>query len=125
MKDLTTLDLSSSDIPLGLRTVIATRCGKEWKQLGRELGISESGLDEYDTERYPTYREKAHRVIYDWRRREGENATCGLLLKMCNRLKVLGQVRKAVREEYSLCFQSMCKGSLKNKDIRFTMPLLL
>ena len=104
MKDLTTLDLTSSDIPLGLRTEVANVCGKEWKQLGRELGMSESDLDEYDTERYPTYREKAHRVIYDWGRKEGENATCGLLLKTCNRLKVLGQVRKAVRDEYSLVF---------------------
>lgn len=96
------IDFSSSDIPLDLTDTVADLCRSDWRQLGRELGISNEELFEYESDKYGTLKEKAHQVIFAWQRREGETATVSLLLKVCDKLKK--DVRGRVKARHRVVF---------------------
>ena len=61
------------------------------RDIGRHLKFSEQELAEY--ERFKTLREKLYQVLHKWTERE-RNASVGMLLEVCDQLKIGGMVRQ-------------------------------
>ena len=71
--------------------VIADIGRDKWRDVGRYLNFSKQELAEY--ERFDTLQEKLYQVLHSWTDREG-NASVGVLLDVCDKVEIGGQVRR-------------------------------
>ena len=70
--------------------VVADIGSAKWREIGRRLKFAETELAEY--ERWDTIHEKLYQVLHDWTDR-ARNASVGMLLKVCDKVKIGGRVR--------------------------------
>lgn len=99
------VDVTSSDIPREVLDVVEQLGRNKWRELGVALEFRDDELYEYDdSPLYRTLQSKAHQVIYNWQRREGEAATVAKLLDACHKVQVKEGVVKQARNEYGIYF---------------------
>lgn len=53
---------------------ISEQLARDWKQLGRKLGINSNRIDSIDAD-HKTVKEKGYQVLLQWKRRDGGEAT--------------------------------------------------
>lgn len=99
-----TVHLNCSDIPPELIDTVTSLARDKWRELGRALGFEDVELYEYDASRFLTMREKAHQIVCNWMRRDGEAATVGRLLEACDKVGVGGNVRRTAHAEHLMQF---------------------
>ena len=65
---------------------ICDEVGADWKDLGIVLGLEEAFLDNVETD-LNECREKARRVLRKWRRKNGKEATVGILINALEKIE--------------------------------------
>ncbi|XP_070567706.1 p53-induced death domain-containing protein 1-like isoform X2 [Ptychodera flava] len=71
--------------------------GTQWKQVGRELGLSDADLDAIECDSMKDYREMKHHMFKNWREKMGRNATLKVLIETLEKLE-LRQLAEDVKE---------------------------
>ena len=84
---------TSGDTPLEQAPVaenpkwsIDSEVGRDWRRLGKALGLESAFLDNIDTD-FKESPEKAQKVLQKWRQKNGKEATMGILINALDKIE--------------------------------------
>ena len=66
--------------------LICGRVGAKWRELGTALGL-ESALMDAIEDNHSSYREKARKVLHEWKKNKKSGATVGILIKALEKIQ--------------------------------------
>ena len=77
---------------------ISKHIGLTWKFLARELGFSQTDIDAIEYKDVRNLKEQIYQMFYEWKKREGQNATADRLLSAIKKAE-LEELLKTLREQ--------------------------
>lgn len=84
----TSSDMSFEQAPVNEIHIclICGRVGAKWRELGTALGL-ESALMDAIEDNHSSYREKARKVLHEWKKNKKSGATVGILIKALEKIQ--------------------------------------
>ena len=84
----TSSDMSFEQAPVNEIHIclICGRVGAKWRKLGTALGL-ESALMDAIEDNHSNYREKARKVLHEWKKNKKSGATVGILIKALEKIQ--------------------------------------